>query len=41
MKVGEYMLHEMNLVNTAFNNILSGKKTIELGLFDEKRQKIC
>ncbi len=34
------MLHEMNLVNTAFNKILSGKKTIELRLFDEKRQKI-
>ena len=30
----------MNLVNTAFNKILSGKKTIELRLFDEKRQKI-
>ncbi len=34
------MLHEMNLVNTAFNKILNGKKTIELRLFDEKRQKI-
>ncbi len=34
------MLHEMNLVNTAFNKILSGKKTIELRLFDEKRQEI-
>lgn len=34
------MLHEMNLVNAAFNKILSGKKTIELRQNDPKRPEI-
>lgn len=34
------MEHEMNLAAEPFNLIASGKKTIELRLYDEKRQKI-
>ena len=33
-------LHKMNLHNAPFDMIKSGQKTIELRLFDEKRQKI-
>lgn len=32
--------HIMNLYNDAFNLIKQGNKTIELRLYDEKRQKI-
>lgn len=32
--------HTMNLYNDAFNLIKQGSKTIELRLYDEKRQKI-
>ena len=35
------MLHEMKLQNGPFNSIKNGKKTIELRLYDEKRQKIA
>ena len=35
------MLHEMNLQPQPFALISSGRKTIELRLYDEKRQKIC
>ena len=34
------MLHYMKLKNSPFNMIESGKKTIELRLYDEKRRKI-
>lgn len=34
------MLHEMKLQNGPFNSIKNGKKTIELRLYDEKRQKV-
>lgn len=34
------MLHKMNLVNSAFQAIATGKKTVELRLCDEKRAKI-
>ena len=33
-------MHEMNLNPVPFGMIRSGRKTIELRLFDEKRQKI-
>ena len=34
------MKHEMKLQNTPFLKIKKGKKTIEMRLYDEKRQKI-
>lgn len=34
------MVHEMKLRNDPFQKIQTGKKTIELRLFDEKRRKI-
>ncbi len=34
------MTHEMKLDTKPFESIASGKKTIELRLYDEKRQKI-
>lgn len=34
------MFHEMKLQNGPFNSIKNGKKTIELRLYDEKRQKV-
>ena len=34
------MLHEMKLQNGPFNSIKNGKETIELRLYDEKRQKV-
>lgn len=34
------MIHHMNLQSRPFDMIASGKKTIELRLFDEKRQRI-
>ena len=37
---GENTLHEMKLAPEPFAMIRSGQKTIELRLFDEKRQKI-
>lgn len=35
------MTHHMNLKSQPFSMIASGKKTIELRLWDEKRQKIA
>ena len=35
------MLHKMRLNNKPFSAIIDGKKTIELRLNDEKRQKVC
>ena len=35
-----YAMHEMNLHPAPFEMIKSGKKTIELRLYDEKRRKI-
>ena len=34
------MLHEMKLQDVPFDRIASGEKTVELRLFDEKRQRI-
>lgn len=34
------MIHNMKLHSTPFEMIKSGKKTFELRLYDEKRQKI-
>ena len=34
------MTHEMNLNNSAFQNIKKGVKKFELRLYDEKRKKI-
>ena len=34
------MTHHMNLVPSAFQSILSGKKTVEMRLYDEKRASI-
>ncbi len=34
------MIHYMNLADDPFEQIASGNKTIELRLYDEKRQKI-
>ena len=34
------MVHEMKLQDKYFNAILSGKKTIELRLYDEKRRQV-
>jgi ASC-1-like (ASCH) protein len=34
------MEHSMKLLESPYERILSGKKTIEVRLFDEKRQKI-
>jgi len=34
------MEHSMKLFEIAYGRILSGKKTIEIRLFDEKRQKL-
>ena len=34
------MEHKMRLFESPFERIKSGKKTIELRLFDEKRQKL-
>lgn len=34
------IIHEMKLNSSPFEMIRSGKKTVELRLFDEKRQKI-
>lgn len=34
------MIHNMNLQNTPFEKIKSGKKTVEMRLYDEKRQWI-
>ena len=34
------MIHTMKLDAVPFEKIKSGKKTVELRLFDEKRQKI-
>ena len=33
-------IHEMSLKNIYFNDILIGKKTVEIRIFDKKRQKI-
>ena len=35
------MIHQMRLKDDPFFKIWEGKKTIELRLLDEKRQKIC
>ena len=34
------MIHQMKLKNDPFERIKSGKKTIEIRLYDEKRRKI-
>ena len=34
------MVHKMKLYSSPFEMIKSGEKTIELRLFDEKRQKV-
>ena len=34
------MIHKMNLTTEPFEQIASGRKTIELRLLDEKRQKL-
>lgn len=34
------MKHSMKLLDTPFERIKSGKKTVEIRLFDEKRQKL-
>ena len=34
------MIHKLNLNAVPFERIKSGRKTIELRLYDEKRQKI-
>ena len=34
------MVHKMKLNNTPFQEIKSGRKTVELRLFDEKRQRL-
>lgn len=34
------MLHQMKLHNAPFEEIFAGRKTIELRLYDEKRQRI-
>lgn len=34
------MVHEMKLREVPFKNIKSGRKTVELRLFDEKRRKL-
>ena len=34
------MKHSMKLLDIPYDKILSGKKSIEIRLFDEKRQKI-
>lgn len=34
------MIHYMKLAPAAFNSIKSGKKTIEMRLYDEKRAKV-
>ncbi len=34
------MLHEMNLKEKPFKTIKNGSKTVEMRLYDEKRQKI-
>ena len=34
------MMHKMNLVAEQFEQIASGRKTIEMRLLDEKRQKL-
>ncbi len=34
------MIHHMSLASEPFEQIASGSKTIELRLYDEKRQKI-
>ena len=34
------MIHEMQLMDEPFRKIYSGAKTVELRLYDEKRQKI-
>ncbi len=33
-------VHQLKLTTTPFNSIVSGKKSVESRLFDEKRQKI-
>ena len=35
------MIHYMKLNDAPFERIKSGKKTVELRLYDEKRRKIC
>ena len=35
------MTHQMSLYSQSFDMILSGKKTIELRLYDEKRRTLC
>lgn len=35
------MIHYMKLKDAPFEKIKSGKKTVELRLYDEKRRKIC
>ena len=35
------MIHKLNLNPDPFNSIKSGRKTIEMRLFDERRQLIC
>ncbi len=34
------MIHKMNLAQSPFQKIVSGKKTVEMRLYDEKRSKI-
>jgi len=34
------MIHQMTLYNGPFEAIQSGKKTIEMRLYDEKRKKL-
>ena len=34
------MIHKMNLAAEPFEQIASGRKTIEMRLLDEKRQKL-
>lgn len=34
------MIHKMNLASSAFKSVSTGKKTIEMRLYDEKRAKV-
>jgi ASC-1-like (ASCH) protein len=40
MRGGDKVLHKMKLQNSPFRKIQKGLKTIELRLYDEKRQKV-
>ena len=40
MGLGAQMIHEMKLAPEPFEKIKAGKKTIEIRIYDEKRQKV-